>query len=120
MYCLFNSEVLIFPIVTAIAEGARSKTYSDRRPILHTLLLYVGQENDVLKTSGPVFHNQFYLAWLQSANERRQLRPMRAKQARALNKIGYEKLVQMFQKFNFLSFHTLVANHASRFRLVEM
>ena len=34
-------------------------------------LLYVGQENDVLKISGPVFRNQFYLAWFQSANERR-------------------------------------------------
>ena len=33
--------------------------------------------------------------------------PMRAKQARALNKIGYEKRVQMLDKFNFLSFHTI-------------
>ena len=33
---------------------------------------------------------------------------MRAKQARALNKIGYEKRGQMFEKFNFLSFHTIV------------
>ena len=70
-------------------------------------LLYVGQENDVLIISGPVFRNQFYLARFQSANERRLLRPMRAKQARALNKIGYEKRAQMLEKFNFLSFHII-------------
>ena len=72
-------------------------------------LLYVGQENDILKISGPVFRNQFYSAWFQSANERRLLRPMRAKQAQALNKIDYTKRVQMFEKLNFLSFHTIVS-----------
>ena len=71
----------------------------------------VGQENDVLKISGPVFRNQFYFARFQSANERRQLRPMRAKQARTLNKIGYEKRVKMFQKLNFLCFHTIDELH---------
>ena len=72
-------------------------------------LLYEGQENDILKISGPVFRNQFYSAWFQSANERRQLRPMRAKQAQALIKIDYTKRVQMFEKLNFLSFHTIVS-----------
>ena len=72
-----------------------------------SILLYVGQENDVLKISGPVFRNQFYLARFQSANEHRLLRPMRGKQARALNKIGYEKRVQMLEEFDFLIFHTI-------------
>ena len=57
--------------------------------------------------SGPVFRNQFYLVRFQSAYERRLLRPMRAKQAQAQNKIGHEKRVQMSEKFNFLSFHTI-------------
>ena len=69
--------------------------------------MYVGQENDVLVISGPVFRNQFYLARFQPANERRQLRLMRAKQERAQNKTGYEKWVQMFEKFDFLSFNTI-------------
>ena len=69
--------------------------------------LYVDQEHDVLKISRPVFRNQFYFARFQSANERRLLRPMRAKQAQALNKIGYEKRAQMLEKFNFLSFQTI-------------
>ena len=33
---------------------------------------------------------------------------MRAKQERALNKIGYETRVQMFEKLNFLSFHKIM------------
>ena len=61
-----------------------------------------------LVISRPVFRNQSYLARFQSANERRLLQPMRAKQAQALNKIGYEKRVQMLDKLNFLSFHTTV------------
>ena len=73
MKCVFLCQVLILVAIivryTFIAE-----------------LLYLGQENDVLVISGFVFRNQFYLARFQSANERRRLRPMRAKQAaRALN-----------------------------------
>ena len=35
------------------------------------LLLYVGQVNGILKICGPVLRNQFYLAPLEAANQRR-------------------------------------------------
>ena len=96
-------------LVTFHSDLFRHRQFIHYLSLMQEYLLYVGQENDILKVSGPVFRNQFYSAWFQSANERRQLRPMRAKQAQALNKIDYTKRVQMFEKLNFLSFHTIVS-----------